>query len=169
MKKIIAFTFLALALVSCKSAQDGFQFEKISYHSGPCFGACPSYHMEIRADKTLRLKGDSLYNKRMGNRDLSKVGYFTGKVADSSYNKLIAQLRSVGLDTLKFRGPNCCDAPMKTIIVYYNGKRKYLHAMFPPEHAHGLISVLNDIYSKSRFEPTSQRFDIEKDSVPLQK
>jgi hypothetical protein len=165
MKKI-ALIGIALALLSCKPAQDGFKFEKITYHSGPCFGACPSYHLEIRNDKTVLLKGDSLYNKRMGNRDMSKVGYFTAKVVDSSYTKLVNALRNIGLDTLKFKGPNCCDAPMKTLIVYYNGKRKYLHAMFPPDHAHGLIATLNDIYSKTRFEPTARGFDIEYDSVP---
>lgn len=165
MKKILVLLFTIVVLVSCKSAQDGFRFEKIMYHSGPCFGACPSYHLQVNSDKTVLLVGDSLYNKRMGNRDMSKVGYFSGKVADSSYNKLINELRTVGLDTLKFKGPNCCDAPMKTIIVYYNGKRKYLHAMFPPDHAHQLIAVLNDIYSKTSFEPTKQHFSIEKDSV----
>lgn len=166
MRKSIALLIVTATLISCKSAQDGFNFEKIMYHSGPCFGSCPSYHLEIRNDKTLLLIGDSLYNKRMGsNRDMTKVGYFTGKVADSNYVKLMQELRTIGLDTLKFKGPNCCDAPMKTVIVYYNGKRKYLHAMFPPDHAHRLISLLNDIYSKSRFEPTQQRFEIENDSV----
>jgi len=167
MKKIILFTVFAVALSACKSAKDNFQFEKISYHSGPCFGSCPSYHMEVSNDKTIRLIGDSLYNKRMGNRDMSRVGYFTGTVEDSTFNKLVNELRNAGLDTLKFRGPNCCDAPIKTLIVRYNGKRKYLHAMFPPDHARRLIAVLNDIYAHSRFKPTSQRFEIEKDSVVI--
>jgi hypothetical protein len=168
MRKIVLL-LIVLTLFSCKPAHDGFGFEKIMYHSGPCFGVCPSYHMEIRNDQSVRLKGDSIYNKRMGNRDYSRAGYFTGKVADSSYRKLIAELRKIGLDTLDFGQQNCCDAPMKTIIVYYNGKRRYLRAMFPPDHAHGLVSALNDIYSKNKFEPTQQRFEIEYDSVPSKK
>lgn len=164
MKKIVPILFLAL--LSCKSAKEDFRFEKIMYHSGPCFGFCPSYHMQIDNNKTVLLKGDSTYNKRRGGGDDSRAGYFIGKVADTSYQKLVAELSKIGLDTLKFRGPNCCDAAMKTIIVYYNGKRRYLHAMFPPDHAHGLISTLNGIYSRNKFEPTQQRFEIEHDSLP---
>lgn len=169
MKKTLAILFFVLLLISCKSAKDRFRFEKIMYHSGPCFGSCPSYHMQIGSDRTVLLKGDSLYNKRMGNANYSRIGYFTGKVSDSSYNKLLNELRTVGLDTLQFGSQNCCDAPMKTLIVYYNGKRKYFRSMFPPSHTQRLITILNDIHSKTHFEPTEQRFEIEYDSVPKNK
>ncbi|HMI06068.1 MAG TPA: hypothetical protein VK528_00875, partial [Flavobacterium sp.] len=63
-------------------------------------------------------------------------------------------------------GPDCCDGPVKTIIIYYNGKRKYLHAMFPPDHALPLIATLNGIYSTSKFVKSAQPFEIERDSIP---
>lgn len=160
---------LLVCLIACRPAREQFAFEKITYHSGPCFGVCPSYHLEILNDKTVLLKGDSLYNRRGTNYDYGRVGYFRGKVSDSSYQKLILELRAIGLDTVQFKGPDCCDAPMKTMIVYYNGKRKYLRTMFPPDHARELLSALTEIYSKTAFEPTPQRFEIEFDSVPRTK
>lgn len=165
MKKLILLLLIAL-LVSCKSAQNnGFKFEKIAFHSSMCFGFCPSYHMEVRSDKTVLLQGDSIRMKRMANVDNSKVGYFTGKVDDALYEKMIRELQTIGLDTVKFNGPMCCDGSVKTLIVYYNGKRKYLRAMFPPDYAHDLMSTMSDIYSKSQFTPTDQKFVIEFDSI----
>lgn len=164
MKKWIPL-FGLIVLFSCKPTQADFKLERVSFHSGPCFGICPSYHLQVNPDGSALLKGDSLSYKR-GNVPPQRVGYFTGKVQDSTFRKLVVQLREAGLDTLKFKGPNCCDAPMKTLIVRYNGKRRYLHAMFPPDHVHGLLSTLRDIYDKTPWQSTAQRFSIEQDSVP---
>lgn len=167
MKKYIALSLIAVSLFSCKSAKDNFQFEKIAFSSSMCFGFCPSYQMEIKNDRSIRLHGDSIFGKRFENAniDRSKMGYFTGTVADTSYAKLMTELRKIGLDTVKFDGPDCCDGSVKTLIVYYNGKRKYLKAMFPPEHAHALIATLQNIYATSPFVPASQKFEIERDSI----
>lgn len=166
MKKNFFITFFVLLLVSCKSTQ-GLQFEKLTYHTSACFGRCPTYHMEIGNDKKIRLHSETSYGNGSMQSNPAKEGYFIGTVNDTNYNKLLSELRKVGLDTIKFGGPKCCDGPVKTIIVYYNGKRKYMHAMFPPEHANGLISTLNDIYATSKFERTDLKFEVEKDSVPV--
>lgn len=165
MKKILAICVI-LCMLSCKSAKDGFQFEKIAYHTSACFGHCPSYHMEITSNKAIRLKGDSISGRRMGNPDNTRAGYFKGIAPDSTYNKLLKELRTIGLDTVKFDGPNCCDGSVQTLIIYYNGKRKYLQAMFPPDHALPLLATLRDIYSTAKFERTAQKFEIEYDSIP---
>ncbi|MFT3795474.1 DUF6438 domain-containing protein [Flavobacterium sp.] len=167
MKKYLALSLIAVSLFSCKSAKDQFQFEKIAFSSSMCFGFCPSYQMEINNDRSVRMHGDSVFGKRFENAniDRSKTGYFTGTVADTTYNKLLKELRTIGLDTVKFGGPDCCDGSIKTIVVYYNGKRKFLKAMFPPEHAHALIATLQDIYSTTPFVPTTQKFEIERDSI----
>ena len=166
MKKITtSFLFLTL-LFSCKPKQDYFQFEKIVYHTSACFGRCPVVHLEITKDKTARLHGEAVYSKTGGTIDASRTGYFTGVVADTAFHKLMTELRKIGLDTVKFGGPNCCDGATKTIIVYYNGKRKYLRAMFPPDHAFPMLSALNDIYSTGRFEKAEETFELEYDSIP---
>ncbi len=164
MRKIIALLLFA-SIAGCQSAKDSFAFEKMTFHSGPCFGTCPSYHMEIRSDKTVLLKGDSLYSKR-GTFDYGRVGRYTARLSDTTYARLLGELRAMGLDTVRFQGPYCCDAPMKTMIVYYNGKRKYLRAMFPPGHARQLLATLHGIYARSAFTPSEQQFEIELDSVP---
>lgn len=166
--KTTAFLLSLLLLCSCKPAQETFQFEKIVYHTSACFGRCPVVHLEVTNDKKTRLHGEAVYAKNSGAVDLSRTGYFTGTVTDTSYNKMIAALRKIGLDTVKFGGPDCCDGATKTIIVYYNGKRKYLKAMFPPDHAFPLIAALNDIYSTGKFEKAPE-FELERDSIPRQK
>lgn len=167
MKRISILVFIIL-LASCKPAQetDTFKFDKIMFHTSACFGTCPSYHMEVRKDRTVLLQGDSLRFKRMPNIDNSRVGNFTGTVNETLYNKMLKDLREIGLDTVKFGGPDCCDGAMKTIIVYYNGKRKYLRAMFPPNHANELIGTMHRIYSEGHFERTDQNIKVEYDSIP---
>lgn len=164
MKKYLLLSLTALLFCACKSA-DGFRFEKLVYHTSPCFGACPHYHMEITADKKIRLHNEMVMSKRMGTADNTKAGYFKGEATQANYDKLIQQLRTVGLDTLQFKGPMCCDAPMQTVIVYYNGKRKYLKAMFPPEHAHALLASIRDIYQQDNFGRVSETFVLESDSL----
>ncbi len=163
MKKYIFLSLIAL-LFSCKSA-DGFRFEKLVYHASPCFGVCPHYHMEITSDKKVRLHNEMITNKRMGSVDNTKAGYFKGEATQANYDKLVQQLRSIGLDTLQFKGPMCCDASLQTVIVYYNGKRKYLKTMFPPEHTHALLASIRDIYQQQNFVRTNETFVLESDSI----
>jgi hypothetical protein len=73
---------------------------------------------------------------------------------------LITLLQICDIDKLKFDGPDCCDLPIRTIIVYYNGKRKYLRAMFPPERAENLINYLYNICEYSKLQ-VSNIFNIE--------
>ena len=161
-----AFTSLILlVLISCKSAKTDFKFDKITYHTSACFGFCPVVHLEVNADKSIRLHAEKIYSKIGGGTDISRIGYFTGIVADSTFNKLINELRTIGLDTLKFDGPDCCDGATKTIIAHYNGKRKYFRAMFPPDRAFPLIAILNDIYSASKLTRTPEEFELERDSI----
>lgn len=89
------------------------------------------------------------------------MGYFIGVVSDTSYNRLTNNLQNVGLKTLEFDGANCCNASIKTIIIYYNNERKYLQSMFPPEKANELISTLNEICETSKLEMTAEKFEIE--------
>jgi len=73
------------------------------------------------------------------------------------------ELRTIGLDRLEFDGTSCCDGSLITIIVYYEGKRKFLQSMFLQDKANKLIAILYDICEKSTLIRTTQIFDIEND------
>jgi len=139
-------------------------FEKIIFHTTGCFGTCPTYHLQVDADKSLKLFAETVYRneKRISTeQDTTKTGYFNGVVNDSTFALLNKALKTIGLDTLEFDDATCCDGSVKTIIVYYEGKRKFLRSMFPPEKAARLISILYDICEKSSLTKTSKKFDIE--------
>jgi hypothetical protein len=164
MKTIFLLTMVLTALGNCNQANKKIKLEKIIFHTSECFGACPTYHLQVDGDKSLKLYAERVYRKDKGfsrEQDTARTGYFTGSVSDTTFNKLLQELETVGLDTLEFEGPNCCDGSLKTIIVYYNGKRKFLKAMFPPEKAHPLIAVLYEICGNSKLQRTQKKFEIE--------
>jgi len=164
MTKIILWIFTTTLLLSVQS-DNPIKLEKIIFHTSMCLGNCPIYHLEVDQNKTFKLYAEKVYkdptNFKSQEMDSSKVGYFVGKLDAETYTKLITELNSVGLDSLKFDGPNCCDAQIKTLIVYYNGKRKYLKSMFPPQKASNLISILYEICKSGKGQRTSKQFTIE--------
>lgn len=164
MTKLILWIFTITLLVGVQS-DNKIKMEKIIFHTSMCFGNCPIYHLEVDQNKTFKLYAEKVYkdptNFKSQEMDSSKTGYFVGNLDDVTYNKLITELNSVGLDSLKFDGPNCCDAQIKTLIVYYNGKRKYLKSMFPPQKAGNLISILYEICKSEKGQRTSKQFTIE--------
>lgn len=130
-----------------------FKFEKIIFHTTLCFGNCPTYHLQVDNDKKIKLYAEDVYkNDSTIQRDKAKIGYFTGTVSNILFIKLTNALKKIGLDTLEFNGETCCDNSVITIIVYYNGKRKYLKSMFPPAKAHKLISTLYEICETSKLQ-----------------
>jgi hypothetical protein len=141
------------------------KLEKIIFHTSGCYGTCPTYHLQIDSSRQVKLFAETVYlegtNFREHKIDEDKTGYFSGSIGNSVYKKLISQLQICNIDTLTFGGPDCCDRPVKTIIVYYNGKRRYLSAMFPPDIAYDLISLLDDICENTKLI-RSVGFNIEK-------
>ena len=142
-----------------------FKFEKIIFHTSTCLGLCPAYHLQINNDKQFKLFAETVFveDSKPGEHkiDTNKIGYFTGTVSNSNYKKLIKQLQNCNLDTLTFEDVTCCDAPLITIIVYYNGKRKYLKSMFPPDITEDLIATLNNICENSELHRSQFKFTIE--------
>ena len=139
-------------------------FEKIIFHTTGCFGFCPTYHLEVKNTKDFKFFAEKVYKTDTGRPftdDSVKMGYFKGVVTDSLFSHLDQELKTIGLDTLDFDGPDCCDGSTTTLIVYYKGKRKELRAMFPPQEANKLISILKDICEKSTLIPSSEEFVIE--------
>ena len=106
---------------------DEINFEKIIFHTTGCYGSCPTYHLQIEKNKAIKLHIQRAYKRHsMYEIDSTKIGYYEGVIDEINYQKLELLLKTCNLNTLEFDGANCCDGSITTIIVYYNGKRKYL-------------------------------------------
>lgn len=142
-------------------------FEKIIFHTTKCNGACAVYHLQVDANKSLKLFAEKVYKTDKGislAHDSTKTGYFTGMVSDTVFAHLEHELKTIELDNLEFNGISCCDGSLITIIVYYNGKRKILKSMYPPAKANKLIGILYDICGKSILVKKTSKFVIENET-----
>jgi hypothetical protein len=167
MKTIFA-TLLAVLLFSCSAQKDTVKFEKIIFHSSRCFGACPVIDLQVNKDKSLLLARISAtrMSKVINGEDpggKEETEYFKGTVSDSLYTELLAELAKT--DTVSFKGHDCCDAPMKSIIAYYNGKRRSIKTMFPPKRGEKLINILYQISKSESLIKTTEKFEIEVDTA----
>ena len=137
---------------------DSINFEKIIFHKTSCFGTCPIIDVEIDNKKNIYFKGE-FYKKdieHFGELDSLNSGIFSGYLTDSIYNELLHLIQSCYLKTLNFKEIDCCDRPITTLIIYYDGKRKYLKSMVPPIIMKKLIDYLNLIYKKAILKPTQE-------------
>lgn len=145
------------------SVDDEIILEKICFHTSYCFGTCPTYHLEIDSSKNVNLFIEEIYKKDSEFEvDKDKIGYYKGEIENHDYSKLVNLIRTCNLNLLKFDEADCCDGSVITIIVYYNGKRKYLKSMFPPKIANKLISFLYDLCENTQLIRTKEEFEIEK-------
>lgn len=144
-----------------KTNEDVLHFDKIIFHTSMCFGTCPTYHLEVENNKSLRLYAERVYSEDSYDTDSTKTGYYTGYVTDTTFDKLNSELGQLNIDSLEFPEEFCCDGSVITIIVYYDGKRKYLSSMWPPAEASKLIGVLYEICRNSDLVRTEDYFHIE--------
>jgi hypothetical protein len=162
-KLLIALSFFSV-LLACRTNEKSSSFEKIIYNTSHCFGSCPVYHLEIDNQRDIKLFAEVVYKKGLplvSQEDTTKMGYFKGTANDTTFSKLNKAILEIGIDTLTFDNTTCCDGSLKTIIVYYKGKRKYLKSMFPPEKADKLIEALDEICRTSNLERTDKKFKLE--------
>lgn len=138
------------------------KFDKIIYHTTSCFGSCPTIDLEITNDRNIYLKGEFYKENSMYEIDSLESGQFIGKMNDTLYNELINILQTCNLRTLAFPEIHGADAPVTTLIIYYNGQRKYLKSMFPPTIADKLIEFLYLINTKADLTRTNENRTIEK-------
>ncbi len=165
--KLFAVIFILCALSGC-GGDNKPQFDKIIFHTTMCFGACPIFHFELNNDKKVKLYAESVpISEENWKNDSTKTGYFEGVVTDSTFRKLSDIIKSIGIDTLNFKRALCCDGSVYTIIVYRDGKRKFLQSMFPPAKAMPLIGTLYQICEESHLTRSSKSFKIENDHNPL--
>lgn len=162
MKNLAILLFLIISIIGCQTNEKA-NFEKIIYHTSSCFGNCPTYHLEIDNKKNIKLFAETVYKKNLVGsfKDSTKMGYFYGTANSTSFSKLNETISKIGMDTLKFDNQTCCDESIRTIILYHNGKRKYMKSMFPPEGAYQLIDILDEICKTCNLIRTKDKFTLE--------
>ena len=140
------------------------EFEKITFHTSNCFGPCPIYHLEVNNDGSTKLYKEKVYKKSSKNRylvDSINIGYYSGVISKPNLTKLAHHIQTCNLDKLEFDGQLCCDGSIVTLIIEYNGKRKYLKDMFPPRIASNLIDHLYHICEDSNLTKVRSTFEFE--------
>lgn len=153
-------------LFSCKSQPAGnatpadeFKLSKIVYHLSRCNGTCPSIDLEIDSNK--RVYVDRKYYKTKSDIDSTNSGRFKGTLTQEQDNKLMEVLKKSNVDNLEFAEVGITDVPETTIIVYYNGKRKYLKSARPPATANDLITLLKSIGGDKGLQRTEEVKELE--------
>jgi hypothetical protein len=139
-----------------------FHLEKIIYHTTSCYGSCPVIDLEIQNNKNLYLNGRFYRNKSMYDIDSTKSGNFYGKLNDTVYLELIDILKTLDFKNFNFPERLGADAPIKTLIVYHNGRRKYFKSMFPPAILYRLLAFLQHIGEHTSLIRTNDLQTIEK-------
>jgi hypothetical protein len=130
-------------------------FEKIIYHAGHCGnGRCDAYDLQL--DKEGNVKITVHPDKPLPERiDRS----YEGRLTQDERDKLMRTLKYAQLNTLAWPPRMCCDLPINTLIIYFNGKRLYLQSMYVPIVSENLVYFLYKIASlHSRYLQASEIF-----------
>lgn len=138
------------------------QFEKIVYRSDACHGSCPIYHLEIRNDRSFYIDVTFFNPLHWTEIDNNKSGIFIGTLDETMYAELIRHIQTSNLKTLFFTDTCISDLPLQTIIIYYNGQRKYLKSKLPPVIVSNLVQFLNQLYDRAPLTKTQEKKQLER-------
>lgn len=156
------YTIICLTFASsfCNAqSKDKINLSKIIFHSSRCNGTCPRIDLEIDSSKSLFV--DREYFKTKSETDKRFSGQFKGLLSQEDYNKLLGLLHSCNIDNLNFPSSDMMDGIETTIIVYYNGQRKYLKSPEPPNSAKELIAFLKSLGDNKLLKRTNDTKCIE--------
>ena len=153
-------------LFSCKSQSagnakpaDGFKLSKLVYHVSRCNGSCPSIDLEIDSSKAVYVNRE--FYKTKSELDSANSGRFKGILTREQDSQLMEVLKKSNLDSLEFAPVGITDVSETTIIIYYNGKRKYLTSARPPAAANDLITLLKSIGGDKGLQRTDEIKELE--------
>ena len=156
----------AVILFSCKSQSagntkpaDDFKLSKLVYHASRCNGSCPSIDLEIDSSKAVYVNRE--FYKTKSEMDSANSGRFKGTLTQEQDIKLMEVLKKSNLDSLEFAPVGITDVSETTIIIYYNGKRKYLKSARPPAAANDLITLLKLIAGDKGLQRTDEVKELE--------
>lgn len=159
-KFLLALLCLTLPFLDSKAqTKDKINLSKIVFHLSRCNGTCPRIDLEIDSSKNLYV--DREYFKTKSETDTRFSGQFKGVLSQQDYDKLLELLLSANIDQLEFPKSGLMDTVEKTIIVYYNGQRKYLKSPEPPKEANNLIDFLTSLGNNKKLKRTKDTRDIE--------
>lgn len=133
-------------------------FQKLVYHASQAWDG-PTVALEVDSSRVLYMqyKHDSFGT----DRGLA-TGTYSATLDDTTYNHLIGYLQNCNLRKLRFGNIRGNDSPEIRLIVYFNGKRKFLKSMFPPRIANELLSfILLRLQTYSGLKPTEERRQLE--------
>ncbi|WP_149243238.1 hypothetical protein [Dyadobacter sp. 32] len=128
------------------------RFEKLIYHMR---GSWFAHNVDLEIDKN-----KSFYLSSMSDRHgwaRRKQGHYNGMLSDSLYKELIWCLQTCNLRQIRFDQLDIKDTDEVTLIVYFNGIRRYLRSNDPPHMAHRLFHLLESIYDYAELKPTWKR------------
>ena len=145
--------------------QNPFPLKRLIFNTTTCFGNCPALHLELNSDTTFRLYVEHVWDSTGAETDWSRIGYYEGKVSDSSYSRILTQLQNLDLENHTWDSYLYHDAAFKELIVYYYpDERKSLASMCPPYEAHRLIESLYELCNVEEKARVNDTFHIEHDT-----
>lgn len=128
------------ALISLKKKEYNIDktivFEKLVFHS---MWSGPTIALQIDSSKNLYM------NYINTNRDAKNglaSGNYSAVLDDDTYNELLNLLKNCNLRTLRFGDIKGADSPVISLIIYFNGKRKYLKSIAPPRISDQLVRFI---------------------------
>lgn len=127
--------------------------EKIVYHSGMCFGTCADFSLEVDSLGNFHctIRGNAYDTIPISNN-------FYGKMSALEFGKLLRILSYSQLKMLAWAPTDCCDAPMKNLIIYFNKRRLQLNTMFYPAMSEDLIAFLDSLIGNKSIRGTNQTY-----------
>ena len=159
-KFLLILLWPVITISGCSAqSSDKLNLSKLIFHSSRCNGLCPKFDIEIDSTKNIFVNRE--YFKTKSEIDKKVSGQFKGVLTDEDFNKLLGLLKDINLETLTFPKSGLMDGVEITIIVYYNGQRKYLKSSEPPGIAKNLIAFLTSLGDNKRLPATNQPKDIE--------
>lgn len=136
------------------NVDSSMSFEKLVYRTTSCYGNCSIINLELDKNKNIYIHRELLNDK-------INSGNFVGTLSEEDYNRVNNILKTSNLKTWSFPEKDGSDAPTTTLIIYYNGKRKYFKSMFPPTISRQLINLLYEIGEKTKLVCTDKEKQIE--------
>lgn len=134
-------------------------FEKLVYRATQAWFS-PTVSLQLDNKRNLYLEIDNGFYGH--NKDLA-TGRYVAVLDDSTYKQCISLLQNSSIRRLRFGDVEVKDSPEVTLIVYFNGERKYLKSTFTPRVANDLLSFITlRLQTYAGLKPTDKAFVLER-------
>jgi hypothetical protein len=136
-----------------------FVFEKLVYHATQAWFS-PTVSLQLDNQRNLYLEIDNGFYGH--NRDL-ETGQYRAVLDDSTYKQFVTILQNSSIRSLRFGNVEVKDSPEITLIVYFNGKRKYLKSTSTPRAVNDLLSFITwRLQTYPGLKPAEKGFELER-------